>query len=125
MLSCEEDKEEYIKLASLDTLFFVVSNTTEAGIVPDLSNKMEGMPRTFPCKITASMYERFLAFHGDPDKGLILLPNELIEENGGKLKEYILTLAEKWALGNAFIRWICEANLFCNTLVDRIVTGYR
>ena len=70
------------------------------------------------------MYERYTAFSGAPDKGLILLPVELIENNGGKLKECVLSLAKIWNLPDGFTEWVTEHNIFCSTLVDRIVTGY-
>ncbi len=118
------DMDSYMALARLDTLRFIVSNTTEAGIVLDSEDKMDDIPNTYPGKLTKLLYERFCHFGGDNSKGLILLPVELIENNGGKLKECVLSLAEIWGLGANFIRWINEACIFCSTLVDRIVTGY-
>ncbi|MBQ3573483.1 MAG: tagaturonate reductase, partial [Clostridia bacterium] len=56
--------------------------------------------------------------------GFIFLPCELIDKNGATLKEYVLSYAKKWGYGNEFIKWINNENIFCNTLVDRIVTGY-
>ena len=118
------DMDSYMELSRLDTLRFVVSNTTEAGIVLDRSDKIEGIPATYPGKLTKFLYERFCYFKGDNSKGLILLPVELIENNGGKLKDCVLALAQEWRLGAEFIKWVEEACVFCSTLVDRIVTGY-
>lgn len=124
VLDSEEDYEEYMSLAALDTLRFVVSNTTEAGITLDPNDHFDGLPATYPGKLTKFLYERYQAFGGAADKGLIILPVELIENNGGRLKECVLALCEQWNLPDGFIRWIHESNIFCSTLVDRIVTGY-
>ncbi len=124
VLDCAEDYEEFMALAKIDTLRFVISNTTEAGIVLDESDSFEGLPNTYPGKLTKLLYERFNAFNGAEDKGLIILPVELIENNGGKLKECVLSLADCWNLGEDFKNWIANSNIFCSTLVDRIVTGY-
>ncbi len=118
------DMDSYMELSRLDTLRFVVSNTTEAGIVLDRNDKIDGIPSTYPGKLTKFLYERFCHFKGDASKGLILLPVELIENNGGKLRECVLALADEWKLPAEFTRWIEEACIFCSTLVDRIVTGY-
>lgn len=119
------DYEQYSKLATLDSLEFVVSNTTEAGIVYDEQDKFElTPPNTYPGKLTKFLYERFKHFNGDPSKGLIMLPVELIEANGKKLKECVLKFIELWQLGDDFACWVKENNIFCSTLVDRIITGY-
>lgn len=112
------------ELAKCPTVRFIVSNTTEAGIVLDESDSMENVPATYPGKLTKFLYERFCAFSGSPESGVILLPVELIEDNGGKLKACVLRLAEVWNLPAAFTAWLTEHCVFCSTLVDRIVTGY-
>ena len=124
VMDCKDDYEDYMGLAKLESLRFVVSNTTEAGIVLDKNDSMEGLPATYPGKLTKFLYERYLTFDGAMDKGLIILPVELIENNGGKLKECVLALCDCWALPAEFKNWIKEACVFCSTLVDRIVTGY-
>lgn len=117
--------EAYAKLAELDTLEFVVSNTTEAGITYDEKDDFNlTPPQTYPGKLTKFLYDRFKAFNGDRAKGLVILPVELIEHNGVKLKECVLKYIALWQLEEAFKNWVLEANIFCNTLVDRIVTGY-
>lgn len=123
-IDCKEDYEEYMGLAHLESLRFVVSNTTEAGIVLDKNDSMDGLPATYPGKLAKFLYERYTAFSGDMKKGLIILPVELIENNGGKLKECVLALCDCWELPETFKTWVCEACVFCSTLVDRIVTGY-
>lgn len=123
-IDCKEDYEEYMGLAHLESLRFVVSNTTEAGIVLDKNDSMDGLPATYPGKLAKFLYEHYTAFSGDMKKGLIILPVELIENNGGKLKECVLALCDCWELPETFKTWVCEACVFCSTLVDRIVTGY-
>ncbi len=124
VLDCAEDYDEYMALASLDTLRFVVSNTTEAGIVLDDKDNFDGLPNTYPGKLTKFLYERYTVFSGEKDKGLIILPVELIEDNGKKLRECVLTLSDIWNLPPEFKDWVKENNIFCSTLVDRIVIGY-
>ena len=117
--------EEYLKIAENPELRFVFSNTTEAGIVYDENDKLEDKPqKSFPGKLTALLYNRFKFFNGENSKGLIIIPCELIDRNGDKLKEVILKLAKFWNLEEGFATWINEANTFCSTLVDRIVPGY-
>ena len=123
-LDCADDYDEYMALAKLDTLRFVVSNTTEAGIVLDENDVFEGLPNTYPGKLTKFLYERYVAFNGAKDKGLIILPVELIEENGKKLRECVFALSDIWNLPADFKNWLNESTVFCSTLVDRIVTGY-
>lgn len=120
-----EEYEKYAGYARLDTLRFIVSNTTEAGIVYDDTDLLEMTPpKTYPGKLTKFLYERYQHFNGALDKGLIILPVELIDDNGIHLKECVLKLAELWKLEEGFISWIHEACVFTSTLVDRIVTGY-
>ena len=54
-----EDYDKYDAYAKLDTLRFVVSNTTEAGIVFDETDEFTAKPpKTFPGKLTKLLYER-------------------------------------------------------------------
>ncbi|MGL5637980.1 MAG: tagaturonate reductase, partial [Cetobacterium sp.] len=79
---------------------------------------------TFPAKLTRLLHERFTVFNGDMTKGFILLPCELIDYNGEELKRVVLKYAELWNLGEEFTNWLINGNIWCSTLVDRIVTGY-
>ena len=108
----------------MSAYWLLTANTTEAGIVLDKNDSMEGIPNTYPGKLTKFLYTRFEAFKGDMKKGLIILPVELIEDNGGKLKQCVMALADIWNLSEEFKHWVQEACVFCSTLVDRIVTGY-
>ena len=113
--------EEYISLADNEDFRFIISNTTEAGIAFDESCRFEDKPcLSFPGKLTQLLYRRY-------EKGLngfIFLPTELIDKNGDELKHCILRYANFWKLEEGFINWIEKENVFSNTLVDRIVTGY-
>jgi len=119
------DYNEYLKVAENPELRFIVSNTTEAGIAFDENDKLnEGCQKSFPGKLTAFLFRRFMVFNGDNSKGFIIIPCELIDRNGEKLKEIVLRYAEMWNLGQDFVNWINDANTFCCSLVDRIVPGY-
>lgn len=122
--ACEE-YEKYAAYAKLDSLRFIVSNTTEAGIVYDDTDRFElNPPKTYPGKLTKFLYERYRHFAGAPDKGLVMLPVELIDDNGIHLKECVLKFAKFWNLETGFTDWLNNACVFTSTLVDRIVTGY-
>ncbi len=117
--------EKYTALSQLDTLRFIVSNTTEAGIVYDETDKLELCPpKTYPGKLTKLLYERYTHFSGDKTKGLIILPVELIDDNGIMLKECVMKLSSLWKLDESFKAWVDDSCVFCSTLVDRIITGY-
>jgi tagaturonate reductase len=116
---------DYLALASNPDLRFVVSNTTEAGIAVNDSDRFDDAPpSTFPAKLAQFMFARYQAFAGSLDKGLVLLPCELIDRNGPALKAAVLHFASLWKLDAGFAQWVEEACTFCSTLVDRIVTGY-
>ncbi len=116
-----DDFEKYLALSENKDFRFIVSNTTESGIVFNENDKIENAPDvTFPAKVTLLLKKRF-------DLGLdgfIFLPCELIEKNGETLSECILKYSKLWGLGEDFEAWVKDKNIFCNTLVDRIVTGY-
>lgn len=113
--------DEFLNLAKNPDMRIIISNTTEAGIeylgTESLSDRP---PKSFPAKLTALLYARFQA--GMP--GFIILSCELIDHNADMLKQYVIKYAEKWELPQEFLRWLEEENHFCNTLVDRICTGY-
>lgn len=124
VLSASSEWEEISKAALSPDLKIVISNTTEVGIVLDEEDDLNAFPpKTFPGKLTGLLLKRFLHFKGEKDKGWVILPTELISENGDKLKDIVLQLAEINKLGEDFIAWLNHSNDFCNTLVDRIVPG--
>ena len=113
--------EDYLALAKNPDLRFIVSNTTEAGIAFDSKCNFEDRPAlSFPGKLTQFLYQRYLGHL----PGFVVLPCELISDNGAELKKCVLKYVAMWELGEDFASWIEEENIFCNTLVDRIVTGY-
>ena len=116
-----DDFEAYLALAENSEARFIVSNTTESGIVFCDSDKQENAPEvSFPAKLTMLLKRRF-------DKGFngfIILPCELIDRNGDNLKKCVLQYADLWNMGADFKAWVTNENIFCNTLVDRINTGY-
>ena len=116
-----DDFDSYMALAENPDFRFVISNTTEAGIVFEDSDKITDRPaKTFPAKLTQLLKKRFeLGLNG-----FVFLPCELIDKNGENLKACVLKYADLWELGDAFKAWIENENIFCNTLVDRINTGY-
>lgn len=116
-----EDFNSYLALAENPDFRFVVSNTTESGIVFSAEDKItDAPPKTFPAKVTLLLKRRFELGLG----GFIFLPCELIDRNGDNLKKCILKYADLWELGDAFKNWVESENVFTNTLVDRINTGY-
>jgi len=102
----------------------IFSNTTEAGIRLDEGDDPDGAPpRSFPGKLACVLRERALAFDFDPAMGVAVVPCELIEDNGGRLREIVLALARRWDFGDQFSAWLDAAVPFAETLVDRIVPG--
>lgn len=117
--------DQYLESISNPDLRFVISNTTEAGISWDETDKPDMQPQnSFPGKVAALLYHRYKTFNGDRSKGLIFFACELIDKNGETLRRFVLQHAQNWKLEADFIQWIDEACCFCNTLVDRIVPGF-
>lgn len=113
--------EDYMALAMNPDFRFIVSNTTEAGIAFDETCRFDDKPAlSFPAKLTQLLFRRYENGLG----GFILLPCELIDNNGDELKKCIVKYADLWNLGEDFKSWLENENHFANTLVDRIVTGY-
>lgn len=114
------DWDDVLALAKSPDLELVVSNTTEAGIVHENESKFDQVPPiSFPAKLTRVLYERYTA--GLP--GLTILSCELIDNNGKELLKCVNQYIDDWGLDAGFRAWINEKNLFCSTLVDRIVPG--
>lgn len=114
------DYQAFMKLAEIPTLETVVSNTTEAGIIYEKCPRpTDACPASFPAKLTAFLHRRFSV----GGTGLLILPCELIEQNGDILRDIVLRHADDWALGEEFTAWVTGECSFRNTLVDRIVSG--
>ena len=120
----------YQALADQPEIRFVISNTTEAGIAFDPACKLSDAPASsYPGKLVQLLYRRYQTFEGDPTKGLIIMPCELIFLNGHHLKECIYKYIELWkddfgADYEGFKEWFTKYCYVCATLVDRIVPGF-
>ncbi len=123
VLTASDEWDEILSVAENPDLTVVVSNTTEVGITYQEESIFNNPPSSFPAKLLALLHKRYEAFEGDTQKGLVIVPTELISENGKKLYGIVNQLAAYNRLDVAFVSWLNEANQFCNSLVDRIVPG--
>ena len=120
-----DDYQAYLRRGENPDLRLIFSNTTEAGIAYDEQDTgIDRIAASFPGKLTALLYHRFRHFGGAADKGLIVIPTELIENNGAALRSFVLQYAQSWDLPQDFAAWVKAHVIFCNTLVDRIVPGF-
>jgi tagaturonate reductase len=120
VISANDQWEVVLEAARNPLIQIVISNTTEVGIQYVAESIFQQPPASFPAKLTAFLYERFVA---DIAVTTVIIPTELIENNGKKLKAIVLKLSENNALHADFIGWLEKHVIFCNSLVDRIVTG--
>ncbi|KRT18233.1 altronate oxidoreductase [Pedobacter ginsenosidimutans] len=123
VLSASQDWAEILKAAHQPEMQVVISNTTEVGIVKSEDKITDNPPQSYPGKLLAFLHERYTAFNGSAESGMVIVPTELISDNADKLKEILLDLAIQNKLGWDFENWLKTANHFCKTLVDRIVPG--
>lgn len=123
VLSAANEWDEILDVARKPKLKVIISNTTEVGIKLVKEDVRKHPPASFPGKLLAVLYERYMAFNGNPDSGLVIIPTELIVDNGKKLEAIVLELAHLNKLEPAFMDWLENSNSFCNSLVDRIVPG--
>lgn len=123
VLSANEQWAEVLATVEQESLEIIISNTTEVGIQKVSEPMFSQVPTSFPGKLLRLLHHRYTYFSGALDKGMVILPTELITNNADMLKAIVLELAAEEELDDAFISWLSEANYFCNTLVDRIVPG--
>ncbi len=117
--------DKYLAYAESEKLEIIFSNTTEAGIILDKEDiDFTSTPKSFPSKLLAFLIHRYNHFNGDMEKGLHIVPCELIDNNGIELKNILLELSEITNQTDEFVNWLNNANTFTSTLVDRIVSGY-
>lgn len=122
-LSATEDWEACLKLAQDPNIEYVFSNTTEAGITYEEDEIKAKPPKSFPGKLLAMLYHRYETLGESNAPGWVILPCELILDNGAELLQIVMRLSDLNGLSEHFKRWLQAQNLFCNTLVDRIVPG--
>lgn len=122
-LSAAGQWHEILRVAASPDLEVIISNTTEVGIRLVEDDVHASPPASFPAKLTALLYRRFQTFGNTPEKGLVIIPTELLPDNGKILKSIVLEHAHRSHLGANFINWVERYNHFCSSLVDRIVPG--
>lgn len=123
VLSAKAEWDDILECAHNPNMQIIISNTTEVGIQLVTDDVRRHPPVSFPGKLLSFLYERYQAFNGSAQSGMVIVPTELIPDNGKKLESIVLELAHLNGLPDAFIAWLEESNHFCNSLVDRIVPG--
>jgi len=123
VISAKEDWNAVLACASNPQLQIIISNTTEVGIVLVKDDIHSSPPVSFPGKLLSFLHKRFEIFGDEDNKGLVIIPTELLPDNGKKLLSILLELAEQNRLSHQFIEWLNQKNFFCSSLVDRIVPG--
>lgn len=119
------DFPAFLAAAENPDLRFIVSNTTEAGIAYAPGDKStDRPPASYPAKLAVLLHHRWTHFKGAPEAGLVMIPCELIDRNGDKLKETVFRWAAEWGYEAGFVEWLAKSCDFLNSLVDRIVTGF-
>lgn len=123
VVSAQDNWQGILQIARNPHLEVIISNTTEVGIQYVEENIFQSPPQSFPAKLTAFLYERFRTYGGKKDKGVVVVPTELITDNGLKLRECVEKHSAYNELGKLFNKWLKYHVKFCNSLVDRIVPG--
>ncbi len=124
VLSASAEWEKILECACSKDMRIVISNTTEVGIqLLENDDVNQQPPVSFPGKLLAFLHKRYQVFNGSPESGMVIIPTELIVDNGKKLHDIVLILAKQNGLDDAFIHWLQKHNAFCSSLVDRIVPG--
>ncbi|QSO47118.1 tagaturonate reductase [Alicyclobacillus mengziensis] len=125
VLNPYDEWEAFLACAKRPEMDIFVSNTTEAGLTYTAEPRPdERCPESFPAKLTAYLYSRYQAFAGDPNRGIDVVPCELVEDNGTKLRSFVFRHIAEWGLPQEFADWVNNYNSFYNTLVDSIVTSF-
>jgi len=122
VLSAKQHWNEILDCAHSRDMQIIISNTTETGIQLLPEDIRQHPPKSYPGKLLSFLYERFKAFGGSAHSGMVIIPTELIPDNGKKLESIVLELAHLNGLEDEFIEWIEKQNSFCNSIVDRMVS---
>ncbi|RAJ83107.1 tagaturonate reductase [Chitinophaga dinghuensis] len=123
VLQSNAEWSKILEVTHQPELQVIISNTTEVGIQYVAEKVLEGAPSSFPGKLLAILWERYQYFKGSSNTGFVIVPTELVVDNGKLLQEIVLQLAAFNEMPAAFINWISSDNRFCSSLVDRIVPG--
>jgi tagaturonate reductase len=123
VLSAKTAWNDILACAENSAMQIVISNTTEVGIQLVQEDIFASPPQSFPAKLLAFLYRRFCHFQGSKESGMVIVPTELIQDNGSRLEAIVFELAHLNGLATEFLDWLENANTFCNSLVDRIVPG--
>lgn len=123
VLTTNAEWPRVLDCAGQPELQVVISNTTEVGIRYIPEKVFSGVPVSYPGKLLAFLYQRYTVFRGDDSKGMVIIPTELVPDNGTLLHKILVQLGHYNQLPAPFFEWLEKANTFCNSLVDRIVPG--
>ena len=123
VLNAAEQWNEILDCAHSIDIQIIISNTTEVGIQLVPEDIRHHAPKSYPGKLLSFLYERFRAFEGSAHSGMVIVPTELVSNNGKKLESIVLELAHLNGLEEEFIEWLENHNYFCSSLVDRIITA--
>lgn len=123
VISAKSEWAKVLECARNPDMQLIISNTTEVGISFFNDDISQSPLVSFPGKLLSFLYERFKVFGGSEESGMVIVPTELIPDNGRKLESIVLELAHLNGLEESFMDWLENSNYFCNSLVDRIVPG--
>ena len=123
ILHANSEWSDVLNYAANPSIQIIISNTTEAGL-QYVEEKLTHEPSiSFPGKLTQCLYHRYVKLGHAPESKIVVLPTELLTNNGIILKNIIEKLIHFNDYPKSFGDWINEKVIFSNTLVDRIVPG--
>lgn len=123
VISAKEAWDQVLACAENPQIQLIISNTTEVGIALVESDAHAAQPISFPGRLLAFLEHRYRMFNGSSESGMVIVPTELLVDNGLLLKNIVVRLAELKGASPEFMNWLKTDNDFCNSLVDCIVPG--